>query len=206
MDAALERLADGARTILGRPLSDPELGRFHKYMQLLVKWQSTQRLVGSTDPGWIVDNLLLDSLLFLRVVPGRASSVADVGSGAGLPGVPLGIVRGDLRLALIESRERRASFLAAVVRELPLDNVRVVSGRVEEVARQMERQFDAVVMRCAGHFSELAMAAGPLVVPGGMVIASGPPTGSRGRLAVGGWVNVPGLHAGRERGFAVYQV
>ena len=50
------------------------------------------------------------------------------------------------------------------------------------------------------------MAAGPLVVPGGMVIASGPPAGSRGRLAVGGWVNVPGLHAGRERGFAVYQV
>ena len=203
MDAALERLADGARTILGRPLSDPELGRFHKYMQLLVKWQSTQRLVGSTDPGWIVDNLLLDSL---RVVPGRASSVADVGSGAGLPGVPLGIARRDLRLALIESRERRVSFLAAVVRELPLDNVRVVSGRVEEVARQMERQFDAVVMRCAGHFSELAMAAGPLVVPGGMVIASGPPAGSRGRLAVGGWVNVPGLHAGSERAFAVYQV
>ena len=206
MDTALERLADGACTILGRRLSGLESSRFRKYIQLLVKWQRTQRLIGSTDPGWIVDNLLLDSLLFLRVLPGRALAVADVGSGAGVPGVPLSIVRTDLRLALIESRERRVSFLAAVVRELPLDNARVVSGRVEDVARQMERQFDAVVMRCAGNFSELAVASGPLVVLGGVVIASGPPAGGRGRLAVGDWVDVPGLNAGSQRGFAVYRV
>ena len=187
MDTALERLADGACTILGRRLSGLESSRFRKYIQLLVKWQRTQRL-------------------FLRVLPGRALAVADVGSGAGVPGVPLSIVRTDLRLALIESRERRVSFLAAVVRELPLDNARVVSGRVEDVARQMERQFDAVVMRCAGNFSKLAVASGPLVVLGGVVIASGPPAGGRGRLAVGDWVDVPGLNAGSQRGFAVYRV
>jgi len=64
-----------------------------KYLALLVKWQRTQRLIGSSDPDWIVDHILLDSLLFTRVVPETTRSILDVGSGAGVPGVPLRFFR-----------------------------------------------------------------------------------------------------------------
>jgi 16S rRNA (guanine527-N7)-methyltransferase len=205
MKPALEGLARGAGLILLRPLSDHERDLFVKYLELLVKWQRSQRLVGSSDPAWIVDHLFLDSLLFLRVLPDRASTIADVGSGAGLPGVPLAIVRSDLRIALIESRSRRVSFLSAVIRELPLPNAGVLSGRVEDVAQGIERQFDAVVMRCAGDFADVAAAAVRLVRPGGTIIASGPPTSSPSRLAVGRFVDVPGVDPGSLRRFAVYQ-
>jgi 16S rRNA (guanine527-N7)-methyltransferase len=206
MNAALDRLAQGARSILERPLSDGELASFQKYLLLLQKWQRSQRLIGSDASGWIVHNLFLDSLLFLRVLPRDAGAVADVGSGAGLPGVPLAIVRPAVAMTLIESRERRVSFLSAVVRELPLPSTRVVSGRLEDVASTLRQQFDAVVMRCAGDFAQLARSAAELVRPGGSVIASAPPTGSRPRLSTGLWVDVPGVSPDRPRGFAVHVV
>src|SRR4030095_4695568 len=68
---------------------------------------------------WIVEHLFLDSLLFLRLVPSTARSLADIGSGAGMPGVPIRIVRSDAEVTLVESRRRRASFFSALVRELP---------------------------------------------------------------------------------------
>jgi 16S rRNA (guanine527-N7)-methyltransferase len=204
MNAAIEQLAEDARLVVGRALRRAELHMFGKYLQLLLKWSKTNRLIGSSEPGWVIDRLLLDSLLFLRVLPEHVSSVADVGSGAGLPGVPLSIVRPEMRMTLIESRERRASFLSAVVRELPLMNARVVGGRMEDLVQKLGRQFDAVVMRCAGDFSEVARTAVKLVRPGGSVIASGPPVDTRGPLTVGRWVDVPGIRAGSQRGFAVY--
>jgi 16S rRNA (guanine527-N7)-methyltransferase len=161
-------------------------------------------LVGSSEPSWIVDKLFLDSLLFLRVLPDRVSSIADVGSGAGLPGVPLAIVRPDLAIALIESRTRRVSFLSSVVRELALGNVRVIADRVEDLAIRTEHRFDAVVMRCAGDFTEMAEIARRLVIPNGSVIASGPPVSPARPLAVGRWIDVPGVETGRLRRFAVY--
>jgi 16S rRNA (guanine527-N7)-methyltransferase len=206
MNAALQRLAQEAQLILERPLSDGELTSFQKYLLLLQKWQRSQRLMGSAEPDWIVHNLFLDSLLFLRVLPRDAAAVADVGSGAGLPGVPLAIVRPAVAMTLIESRERRVSFLSAVVRELPLPNTRVVRARVEGVASTLRQQFDAVVMRCAGDFAQLARSAAELVRPGGCVIASAPPASSRRRLSAGLWVEVPGLSADRLRGFAVHMV
>ncbi|MBI2014675.1 MAG: class I SAM-dependent methyltransferase, partial [Candidatus Rokubacteria bacterium] len=69
----------------------------------MIKWQKTQRLIGSDDPAWIVENLFLDSLLFLRFLPTPVRSLLDLGSGAGLPGIPLKIVRGNLDLVLVES-------------------------------------------------------------------------------------------------------
>ena len=184
-------------------MSDGELDSFGKYLKLLQKWQKSQRLIGSDNPEWIVENLFLDSLLFLKLLPLRAASLADVGSGAGVPGIPIKLVRPAVRLVLIESRAKRASFLSAVIRELGLRDVDLVSQRVEEYAAQRPRSCDAAVMRCAGGFSSLARAAEPLVVPGGLVVASGPP--KRKPLDVGAWVEVPGVRPGTRRQFAVYQ-
>ena len=184
-------------------MSDSELDGFGKYLKLLQKWQKSQRLIGSDDPEWIVENLFLDSLLFLRILPSRIASLADVGSGAGVPGIPIKLVRPSIRLVLIESRAKRVSFLSAAIRELGLPDVQLVSHRVEEYAAQQPRTCDAAVMRCAGGFASLARAAEPLVVPGGLVVASGPP--ARTPLDVGAWVEVPGVRPGSTRQFAVLQ-
>ena len=203
MTDALEALASGACPIIGRPLSEPERELFSKYLLLLTKWQLSQRLIGTSDASWIVENLLLDSLLFLRVLPAGIATLADLGSGAGLPGVPLKIVRPGIDVTLIESRERRASFLRAVVRDLGLDGMRVVNGRAESLVEEGGPRFDAVVMRCAGDPTEMIPLAAQLVAPGGLVVASGPP--SPRPLARGEWIEVPGAGRSTTRRFAVYR-
>jgi 16S rRNA (guanine527-N7)-methyltransferase len=201
---ALEALTAGARRILGQPLSEAELAAFDKYLKLLQKWQQSQRLVGSTDPDWIVEHLFLDSLLFLRVLPPGTASIADLGSGAGFPGIPIKIVRPEIEVALIESRERRVSFLATTVRELGLQRIRVVNARAERSAQQMPAAFAAAVMRCAGNPIHIMPIAAKLVAPGGVVIASGPPV--RRPLRIGIWVEVPGIGPADTRRFVVYHV
>ena len=196
-----EALAQGAASVLGRPLTSHELDLFSRYLALLLKWQGSHRLIGSSDEMWIVEHLFLDSLLFLRLLPSTTRTLVDIGSGAGMPGVPIKIVRGDVEVALVESRRRRASFLSAVVRELALSQVQVVADRIESRLPDMEGRFDAVVMRCAGDVGELMPVAARLLTPQGLVVASGPPEPRP--LRQGEWVVVPGLRPSSTRRFAV---
>jgi 16S rRNA (guanine527-N7)-methyltransferase len=98
----------------------------------------------------MLGSIVLDSFAFLEPLPREARKIADVGSGAGVPGIPMAIVRPDLELTLVEIRRRRVSFLSTVVRELGLPNVEVAPTRVEGLAITRSEHFDAVVMRCAG--------------------------------------------------------
>jgi len=156
----------------------------------LLKWQRSQRLVGSSDPDWIVDHVMLDSLLFVRLLPPAARRILDVGSGAGVPGVPLRIVLADAALTLLEARAKRVSFLSAVVRELGLRECEVLNARLEAIRADRAGHYDAVVMRCAGDPTTLYEAALPVLRPGGIVIASGPPRSRR--IPVGAWREVDG--------------
>jgi 16S rRNA (guanine527-N7)-methyltransferase len=193
---AAGRLASGAVTALGRPLTDRETADLIKYMNLLIKWHRTQRLVSSAEPAWIVDNVLLDSLLFTRALPARMSDLCDVGSGAGIPGIPLKIVLPAVNVTLIEARQRRASFLAAVVRELALSRCRIISSRLEHVVDELAGTFDAVVMRCAGSLPDLVPAVTRLLRPGGLVVVSGPPQVSL--RPIGEWLEVQGPRGPRR--------
>jgi 16S rRNA (guanine527-N7)-methyltransferase len=199
----LEALANGAAAILGRAITEQERGKFSEYLTLLLKWQRAHRLVGSDDPMWIVEHLFLDSLLFLRLLPASLRTLADLGSGAGLPGLPIKIVRREIEIALIESRRRRAMFLASAVRTMKLDGIRIFEGRAESLMNELEGRFDAVVMRCAGDIEVMIPAAAALVPEHGLVIASGPPKPKP--LSVGEWVTVPGVKRGTTRRFAVYR-
>ena len=183
-------LKEGAARALGRSLTAAETAMLIKYLKILTKWQKTQRLVGSSDPRWIVDNVLVDSLLFARVLPERVATLCDVGSGAGVPGIPLKIVMATTDVALIEARQRRASFLSAVVRELPLKGCQVINRRLEDVRSELAGKFQAVVMRCAGNPLSLVSQIGPLLASGGVIVASGPP--SPRSLEIGDWVEVGG--------------
>ena len=198
-----EALAQGASSVLGRPLTPHELDLFSRYLALLLRWQRSHRFIGSSDEMWIVERLFLDSLLFLRLLPSTTRTLIDIGSGAGMPGVPIKIVRSDLEVTLVESRRRRASFLSAVVRELALGQVRVVADRIESRLPEMEGRFNVVVMRCAGDVGELMPLAGRLLTPQGLIIASGPPEPRP--LSQGEWVVVPGFRSSSTRRFAVYR-
>ena len=197
------QIADGAEGIIDRRPTDHELDLIGKYIEILVEWQKTERLVGSSEPAWLVDNLILDSLLFLRVLPGSTRSILDFGSGAGVPGVPLRIMRPSVQMTLLESRRRRASFLKAVVRELPLPGTVVIDRRAEEAAQSFTSGVDAVVMRCAGPLDDVLPLAEKFVVPGGVVVASGPPV--RAGHPGWEWVEIPAWVPGTTRRFAVHR-
>jgi 16S rRNA (guanine527-N7)-methyltransferase len=199
----LEALSKGAAAILERPLSAQERDDFSKYLSLLLKWQKAHRLVGSSDPMWIVEHLFLDSLLFLRLLPSSVRTLADLGSGAGLPGLPVKIVRREIEIVLIESRRRRAMFLASAIRAMKLGGARVVEGRVENLGDELHGRLDAVIMRCAGDVAAMLPAAAALVSEPGIVIASGPPKPKP--LSFGEWATVPGVKPGSTRRFAVYR-
>jgi 16S rRNA (guanine527-N7)-methyltransferase len=150
----------------------------------------------------MVEHLLLDSVLFTRILPGEAQRVMDLGSGAGLPGIPIKIVCPGLALTLVEAGRRRSSFLSAVVRDLGLTEVTVVSERFERVAEGLAGAFDAVVMRCPGRTRELVRRALAVVRPGGIVVGAGPPE-KPADLPREAWVEIEDPISGARRGFIV---
>jgi 16S rRNA (guanine527-N7)-methyltransferase len=198
-----EALSNGAAVILKRPLSAHERDDFSKYLSLLLKWQKAHRLVGSSDPMWIVEHLFLDSLLFLKLLPASVRTLGDVGSGAGLPGLPIKIVRREIDVVFIESRRRRAMFLTSAIRAIKLGGARVAERRVESLGEELRGRLDAVVMRCAGDVEEMIPTAAVLVSQSGVVVASGPPKPKP--LSIGEWTTVPGVRPGSSRRFAVYR-
>ena len=156
----------------------------------MIKWQRSQRLIGSAEPDWIIDHIVLDSLLFTRLLPYSAERIIDIGSGAGVPGIPLRIVLEPRLFTLLEARAKRASFLSAVVRELQLQNCEVKTGRLESMAAERGAPYDVAVLRCTGNPAEMQAATFQVLKPGGLMIASGPP--SRRPTAAGDWIEVQG--------------
>lgn len=196
-------LYEEAARITGHQLSEKARAQLAKYLKLLIEWNKIYRLVGSSDPLFIVERLILDSLLFLRVLPRLAGSMVDIGSGAGLPGIPLKVMEPALELTMLESRRRRASFLSTVIRELSLENAVLVHGRAEEAVEQLAGSFDAAVMRSVGRLDRVVPLAAKLVKPGGVVVVSGPPSPKATEL--GRWVEVEGLRTGVYRQFLIHR-
>ncbi|MBV2234473.1 MAG: 16S rRNA (guanine(527)-N(7))-methyltransferase RsmG [Sterolibacterium sp.] len=138
------------------------------YLALLHKWNRVYNLTAIRQPQQMVTHHLLDSLSVLPHL-GMPTRLADVGSGAGLPGLPLAIARPQMAVTLIESNQKKASFLQQARIELKLENVSVHCGRVE--AYKPDSLFDAVVSRA---FSDLALfvrVAGHLLTAEGSLLA-----------------------------------
>lgn len=160
---------------LGVDLDARALDRLERYVDELERWNARSNLVGEHDRRALVERHVVDSLAAVPVVRavGADLRIADVGSGAGLPGVPLAIVLEPREMVLVEPRRKRASFLRAVRRLLPDLPLRVVEGRVEDLAATSEdtASFDAVTSRAALDDSDLCNAAAPLLRDGGLLIA-----------------------------------
>ena len=183
------RFSEELRAVLGRPPTRPELDAFSKYLSLLLRWNRVHPLTGYHEREQIREKLFLDSLLFLQFVPRPDCRVLDLGSGAGIPGIPMKIVCPTLRMVLVEARRRRVSFLNALVRELMLDGIRVIGARAEVVLEEipeLAESFDIVVARAFGPPAQAAQTALRFLKIGGTFVASGPPLQKRWQTPLSG--------------------
>jgi 16S rRNA (guanine527-N7)-methyltransferase len=159
-------LIDGARA-LGLSLDPAQAARLTAHLDLLDDWNTRMNLTAIRERPAQLTKHVLDSLSVLPRLHGRR--IADVGSGAGFPGVPLAIVDPDRHYTLIESTGKKCRFLEHVRDALELANVEVVQARAE--AYRPETRFDTVVARAVGPVADLVRQAGPLVAGGGRLLA-----------------------------------
>ena len=132
----------------GLVISQPTQQKLLAYLALMQKWNKVHNLTAVRDPDEMVTLHLLDSLAVLPFIDGK--SLLDVGSGAGLPGIPLAICLPELKVTVIDSNNKKVSFMRQAKAELGIDNLEVLGGRVEEIAPN--RKFDIVISRA---FSDL---------------------------------------------------
>lgn len=149
-------------------LSQPGLAdRLLAYLELLVKWNRAFNLTAVREPAEMVRRHLLDSLAILPWLEGER--LLDVGSGAGLPGIPLAIARPQLQVVLLDSNRKKARFLRQAKLELELHNVDVVEARVE--AYEPEAPFDQVSSRAFAQLDGFLALTAPLLAPAGRWLA-----------------------------------
>jgi 16S rRNA (guanine527-N7)-methyltransferase len=135
------------------------------FLDLLEQWNRVHNLTGIRDRAELIDRHLVESLALEPFITGPAA--ADIGSGGGLPGLPLAIVMPGVQFTLIESRRKRVSFLRHVAATLPLANVTVAHGRAESLDLP---GFQTVLARAVAPPAELLALAQPLLAPGGRLV------------------------------------
>jgi len=140
-----------------------------RYLELLAKWNRTYNLTAIRDPLEMVSHHLLDSLAVIPHLPIRDETLADVGSGAGLPGIPLAIARPQWKVTLNDASQKKSAFLRQAVIELGLGNVAVHEGRVE--AWQPAARFAVVISRAFVELRRFIASCRHLVQPGGVLAA-----------------------------------
>lgn len=169
----MKRLAEDASE-LGLALDSHQLGQFELYYQELVSWNQRMNLTTIVDYQEVQSKHFLDSLTVLLALrpEDRVSRLMDVGTGAGMPGIPLKIALPHLKVVLLEATTKKTVFLRHLVERLNLKEVEVVGGRAEEIAHQpaYREQFDLVLSRAVAAMSALAELTLPFCRLGGLLI------------------------------------
>jgi 16S rRNA (guanine527-N7)-methyltransferase len=141
--------------------------RLLNYIELIGKWNRAYNLTAIREPEKMVSHHLLDSL---AVAPHlHAKRLLDVGSGAGLPGIPLALAKPEMHVTLLDSNHKKSAFLNQAVMELKLKNAEVCSDRVE--SRQNLHGFDVIISRAFSDICEFVRIARHLLEPGGLFAA-----------------------------------
>jgi 16S rRNA (guanine527-N7)-methyltransferase len=160
-------IAEGART-MGLHLDASAPARLARYLELIEKWNRVHNLTAVRDTSQMVVLHVLDSLSILPHVEGSAR-ILDVGTGPGLPGIPLAIALPGAQLTLLDSSHKKCAFLEQARIDLGLDNVEVVCERIEQW--KPAQPFDAVVSRAFSDLSDFVVQAKHAVASGGRMIA-----------------------------------
>jgi 16S rRNA (guanine527-N7)-methyltransferase len=161
------KLADGLSQ-MGLALGAEAQAKLVAYLRLIEKWNRVHNLTAVREPEQMVVLHLLDSLTVLPHVA-HARTLLDVGTGAGLPGIPIAIARPDLAVTLLDSSHKKATFLRQAKAELGLANVQVACERVERW--HPPAPFDVVVSRAFAELADFVVQAAHLVAPGGTLLA-----------------------------------
>lgn len=162
-DAALR----GGLATLGLALTDDQAATLERYLDLLEKWNRVYNLTAIRDRRQMITHHLLDALAIVPHV--RGPRVLDVGSGAGLPGIPLAAASPALQVTLLDSNHKKAAFLRQAVGELRLANAAVIADRVE--SWHTATRFDTIVSRAFAELGEFVSLARGLLAPGGRFAA-----------------------------------
>ncbi len=168
----IDLLVTGAREF-DLDLTPAQLDQFSRYADLLIDWNLRFNLTSIVDLHDIVIKHFLDSLSTLRSIPPGPIKLIDVGAGAGLPGLPIKLVRPEVSLALLEATRKKCDFLKAVIDDLHLSDVKVVNARAEEAGRMEEHreQYDIAVARAVADLPVLIEYLLPFVKIGGFAVA-----------------------------------
>ena len=160
---------------LGLNLSDTNIADLELFLQEMGRWNQVHNLTAIEGEQDSVRLHLIDSIAVLPVMKQflneLSPKIADLGSGGGLPAIPIAIVQPEWRLTLIEAVRKKTAFLQHVRGKLKLKNIEVLSERVEDVAVQQPAQFDAVISRAFTSLARFLDLSLPLLKPSGLVFA-----------------------------------
>ena len=166
MDKCREKLNQGL-SALSLPLAESQVEAMLKFINLINKWNKAYNLTAVRDPLEMVDLHLLDSLAILPHV--KSPRLADIGTGAGLPGIPLAICLPDCQFTLVDSNSKKTRFVQQAVLELQLKNVEVVHSRVELFKPQ--HLFSTVISRAFANMGDIVNLTGHLLAEDGLLLA-----------------------------------
>lgn len=167
-ETASELLRNGLK-VLDIPFTEDQINQFLIYLTELKKWNRAYNLTALKTDADIVVKHFLDSLLFLKVLPASVRSIADVGSGAGFPGIPIKIMRPEVEMVLIEPVQKKALFLEHMQRVLGMSGMRIMNIRVEGIS---DLTVDAAVTRALFSVGDFIGKAERILEEGGVLILS----------------------------------
>lgn len=160
---------------LGLPYTKKQIAAFFTLLSELKKWNKAYNLTSLKTDEEITIKHYLDSLLYLKAFPDSALNAADIGAGAGFPGIPIKIIRPDIEMTLVEPSRKKAAFLRNVVRVLEIEKVTVLQKRAEEMGEELHGSFDIIVSRATFSIVDFLKAASPYLKQDGvMVLSKGP--------------------------------
>jgi len=152
-------------------ITERQTQMFYEYMNILIEWNEKMNLTTIINPTDIITKHFLDSLTILKHIK-DGSSIIDIGTGAGFPGIPLKIYREDTRITLLDSLNKRIVFLEEVINTLRMKNIQAIHARAEEFGRLSEyrEQYDIATSRAVSSLNSLLEYMSPFIKVGGKLI------------------------------------
>lgn len=149
---------------IGIVLEEEQIEQFYQYEKLLLIWNEKINLTAITKPEEIILKHFIDSMTIAKYI-GANKTLIDVGTGAGFPGIPLKIIRKDIKITLLDSLNKRVQFLNEIIKQLKLEEIETVHGRVEEFGKNKKyrEKFDYATSRAVANLTTLSEYLLPLV-------------------------------------------